>query len=67
MFNIINQWGESVDFSQANRIAAFCNAELIRLLYERKAYQITTGTQRLPLTRVARFNDLRIHVSDENF
>ena len=64
MLNIINQWGESVDFSQANRIAAFCNDELIRL---RKAYQITIGTQRLLLIRVAKFYDLRIHVSDEKF
>ena len=63
MLNFINQWGESVDFSQANRIAAFCNDELIRL---RKAYQITTGTQRLLLTRVANLYDLSIHVSDEN-
>ena len=42
------------------RIAVFCKAELIRLLHKYKGYQITKGTQRLLLTLVPQFRDLRI-------
>ena len=58
--NVDHEKGETLQ----NKINSICNDELIRL---RKAYQITTGTQRLLLTRVANLYDLSIHVSDENF